>query len=112
VSSTVLGDELRNIIDHAAALLDALSGEGDERLEALRARVFDSIGTARERLAEMDGDAERPTERAAAAFERWISENPWTAVAIGASVGLALGVLLSARLRPASRASRDASSAA
>jgi ElaB/YqjD/DUF883 family membrane-anchored ribosome-binding protein len=112
VSSTALGAELRNIVDHAEALLAALPGEDDARLESLRARVFDSIGTARERLAEMDSDADRPTERAAAAFERWITENPWTAVAIGASVGLAIGVLLSRRHRPASRAPRDASSPA
>lgn len=105
MSSTAIGDELRNIIDHAEALLDALSGEGDARLEALRARVFDSISTARERLGELDGAADSPTERAAAAFERWISENPWTAVAIGAGVGLAIGALLSARYRPASGAS-------
>jgi len=112
VNSTNLDDELRNIVDHAEALLGALSGEGDARLEALRARVFDSIETARERLAEMDGDAARPTERAAAAFERWIAENPWTAVAIGAGVGLAIGVLLSGRHRPAVRAPRvDASPA-
>jgi ElaB/YqjD/DUF883 family membrane-anchored ribosome-binding protein len=109
VSSTALGEQLRNIIDHAEALLDALSAEGDARLEALRARVLDSITKARERLAEMDGDADRPTERAAAAFERWIAENPWTAVAIGAGVGLAIGVLLSARYRPVSGASPSAS---
>jgi ElaB/YqjD/DUF883 family membrane-anchored ribosome-binding protein len=110
VSSAELGEELRKIVDHAEALLDALSDEGDARLEALRARVFSSIGTARDRLAEMDSDADRPTERAAAAFERWITENPWTAVAIGAGVGLALGVLLSARQRPAGGAPRGASS--
>jgi len=107
VSSSPLGAELRNIVDHAEALLDALSDEGDSRLESLRARVFDSISTARERLNEMDSDAERPTERAAAAFERWITENPWTAVAIGASVGLAIGVLLARRHRSPSRTPRE-----
>jgi ElaB/YqjD/DUF883 family membrane-anchored ribosome-binding protein len=97
VDSTDLGEELRSIVDHAEALLGALADDGDARLGALRERVSASIGTARERLAEIDHDAERPSERAAAAFEHWISENPWTAVAISAGVGLAIGYLLSGR---------------
>jgi ElaB/YqjD/DUF883 family membrane-anchored ribosome-binding protein len=101
VDRTDLGEQLRDIVDHAEALLGALADDGDARLDALRERVFNSIGTARARLAEMEGDSERPSERAAAAFERWINENPWTAVAISAGVGLAIGFLLSGRRAPA-----------
>lgn len=105
MDNTDLGDELRNVVDHAEALLGALSDDGDARLDRLRERVLGSIDTARARLADMERDSERPSERAAAAFERWMLENPWTAVAIGAGVGLAIGFLLSGRgARAAGRA--------
>jgi ElaB/YqjD/DUF883 family membrane-anchored ribosome-binding protein len=107
VETTTIDDELRNIVDHAAALLDALDDEGDARLAALRERVAGSIDTARTRLDDMTSDANRPSERAAAAFERWIDENPWSAVAIGAAVGLVIGMLLSRRRTPAARDGGD-----
>lgn len=95
--AAALGEDLQNVIDHAAALLDALSDEGDARLGALRERVTASIDSARAHLQEMRSDADRPSERAAAALERWIRDNPWMVVAMGASVGLAAGLLLARR---------------
>ncbi len=97
MENTDIGEELRTIVDHAEALLGALSGDVDARLDRLRARVAESIDTARARLAEMDRDVERPSERAAAAFEQWMQDNPWMAVAIGAGIGVAIGYLLSGR---------------
>ena len=101
VDTTSLGEDLRSIVDHAEALLKALADDGDPRLDALRERVCGSIDTARERLAEFDREADRPGDRVAAAVQRWIRENPWTAIAIGASVGLVIGVLLSGPPRQA-----------
>ena len=92
-----LGEELRNIIDHAAALLGAISDEGDPKLSALRERVSASIDTARVHLDEMQLDAERASEKLAEALARWIEANPWTAVAIGAGAGIAIGLLLASR---------------
>lgn len=96
-----LGEELRNIIDHAAALLEAISDEGDPKLSALRERVSASIETARSHLDDMQTDAERASERAAEAVAGWIEANPWAAVAIGAGAGLAIGLLLAPRRRRA-----------
>lgn len=103
-NTAALGEELRSIVDHAEALLEALSDEGEPKLSSLRARVSASIETARAHLDEMQSDTERVTEKAAAAFGRWIEANPWTAVAIGAGAGLAIGVLLASRRRSAPRA--------
>jgi ElaB/YqjD/DUF883 family membrane-anchored ribosome-binding protein len=104
--TAALGVELRNIVDHAEALLAALGDEGDGKVGSLRERVAHSIDTARDRLDEMQSDADRPSERTAAAIEQWMMDNPWTTVAIGAGVGLAVGILLAARRR------RDADGAA
>lgn len=100
-NTAAFGEELRSIVDHAEALLDAISDEGDPKLSSLRERVSASIETARAHVDEMEGDAERASEKAAAVIARWIEENPWTAVAIGAGAGLAIGLLLAARRRRA-----------
>ncbi|MGB6450002.1 MAG: DUF883 family protein [Steroidobacteraceae bacterium] len=103
-NTATLGEELRNIVDHAEALLHALADDGDASLGSLRDRVSDSIESARARLREMESDANGMTERAAAAFERWARNNPWTVVAMGVSVGLVAGMLLAGRRRRAARA--------
>ena len=98
-NTAALGEELRSIVDHAEALLEAISDEGDPKLSSLRERVAESIESARAHVEEMQSDAERASEGAAAVVARWIEENPWTAVAIGAGAGLAIGLLLARRLR-------------
>lgn len=105
--TSALAEELRNIVDHAEALLGALADDGDPKLASLRERVSSGIETARTHLDEMQEAAERPAEKAAAALDRWIGENPWKAVAVGAGIGLAIGVLLAARRRRRAPADAD-----
>lgn len=96
-SSAALAEELRNVVNQAEALLEAIGQDRDEALDALRARVHESIDTARARLSGLEDQATRATRNAAAAAELWVHENPWTAVAIGASIGLVIGALLTSR---------------
>lgn len=93
-SSAALADELRNVVSEAEALLGALGKDRDAALGALRDRVFESIDTAKARLADIETEASRATQRAAVATETWVRDNPWTAVAIGASIGLLIGALI------------------
>jgi len=97
--SAALEEELRNIVDHAEALLEALADDGDAKLDQLRERVRASIDSARSRLDELLADAERARERAADACEGWMQENPWTVIALSAAVGLLAGWLLAGRGR-------------
>jgi ElaB/YqjD/DUF883 family membrane-anchored ribosome-binding protein len=93
-SSAALADELRNVVNQAEALLNAIGQDKDEALDALRERVYESLDTAKARLADIEVQASKATRRAAVAAESWVRDNPWTAVAIGASVGLVIGALL------------------
>lgn len=98
-SSSVLAEELREVVHQAEALLQALGDDSDEALEALRERVYQSIDAAKSRLADMEAQGNLASQRAATAAESWVHDNPWTAVAIAAAVGLVIGTLL-ARRRP------------
>ncbi len=48
--SASLDDELRNVVDHAQTLLEALAGGGDAELSRLCERVAASIDSAKARL--------------------------------------------------------------
>jgi len=101
-TSTVLAEELRQIVSQAEALLAAIGDEGDEALAGLRARVNDSIDAARSRLADIEQQASLASQRAASAAESWVRENPWAAVAVAAGIGLVIGTILARRsTRPA-----------
>jgi ElaB/YqjD/DUF883 family membrane-anchored ribosome-binding protein len=96
-SSAALASELRNVVNQAEALLNAIGQDKDEALDALRERVYESLDTAKARLADIEAQATKTARRAAVAAESWVRDNPWTAVAIGASVGLVVGALLASR---------------
>lgn len=102
---TALEQELRNIVDHAEALLEALVDEGDAKLAQLRERVFASVGSAKARLDDLVTDAEQAGTDAAESWDRWIEDNPWTAFSIGAALGLIAGWLLRSGRRGAAESS-------
>jgi ElaB/YqjD/DUF883 family membrane-anchored ribosome-binding protein len=88
-SGAALADELRAVVSQAEELLRAVGDDGDAAVAALRERVLASIETARARLGDL--------EQHAAAADTYVRQNPWTAVAIGAGIGLLAGALLIAR---------------
>ena len=92
--SQALAQELRDVIDQAEALLEALDQDKDAAVGELRLRVNQRLEAARERLRALDLDAADVMGRAADAADAYIRENPWTSVAIGASVGLIIGAFL------------------
>ena len=57
----------------------------------LRTRVNQRLDSGRQRLLDLETNASQSAERVAAALDTYIRENPWTSVAIGASLGLILG---------------------
>ena len=87
--------ELRRIVDQAEELL-ASTGAGDQ-LNDLRDRVTDTLSQAKARLADLEKEARVQGKRAAVATETWVRANPWTALAIGAGIGLILGAALLTR---------------
>ncbi len=88
-----LAAELRRIVAEAEQLMDA-AGADPATLGELKDRVNQTIGAAREKLADLEQDARVRGRRAAAAADSWVRTNPWAALAIGASIGLVLGALI------------------
>jgi ElaB/YqjD/DUF883 family membrane-anchored ribosome-binding protein len=88
-----LAAELRRIVEQAEQLLAAAGTDG-ATLGALKDRVNETIGAAREKLADLEQDARQRGRQAAVATESWVRSNPWAALAIGAGIGLIVGALI------------------
>lgn len=89
--SAALAEELRNVMRQAEKLVVALSEDREEALVELRDRVTVALAEAKKRLAEFEEQARRFKDTAGAAMDGYVRENPWTAVGVGAALGLILG---------------------
>ena len=84
-------EDLRTVVRDAEALLRATDGQVGERVEEIRARVEETLDSARERLKEAgEGKAAR-MKAVARSTETYVRENPWTAILIAAGIGYLLG---------------------
>jgi ElaB/YqjD/DUF883 family membrane-anchored ribosome-binding protein len=89
--SAALAEELRNVMRQAEKLVVALSEDREEALVELRDRVTVALADGKKRLAEFEEQARRFKDTAGAAMDVYVRENPWTAVGVGAALGLILG---------------------
>jgi ElaB/YqjD/DUF883 family membrane-anchored ribosome-binding protein len=89
--SAALAEELRNVVRQAEKLLIALGEDREEALVELRQHVTVAVAEAKKRLADFEDQARRFKDTAGAAMDVYVRENPWTAVGIGAALGLLLG---------------------
>jgi ElaB/YqjD/DUF883 family membrane-anchored ribosome-binding protein len=92
--SAALAEELRNVVRQAEKLLVALGEDREEALVELREHVTVAVAEAKKRLADFEEQARRFKDTAGAAVDVYVRENPWTAVGIGAALGLLLGAWL------------------
>jgi ElaB/YqjD/DUF883 family membrane-anchored ribosome-binding protein len=102
--SATLADELRNVVDQAEALLEALAEDKNEAAGALRKRVRTSLDTAKARLSDMERQTAAMAQRASVTTQAYVRENPWTVAGGALATGLVLGAAFVALLRSGDRA--------
>ncbi len=94
----VADKELREVLASTEALLAALGNEGGEAIEELRGRLTATIADVRSELgSSFVASAREKIARAretAASVDEFVHERPWSAVAIGAGIGLLVGLAL------------------
>jgi ElaB/YqjD/DUF883 family membrane-anchored ribosome-binding protein len=90
--------ELREVLASTEALLAALGDEGGQAVEDLRARLTTTIEDVKKELGPSFMASARQTiskaRDTASSVDDFVQERPWTAVAIGAGVGLVAGLIL------------------
>ena len=93
VTAEKLAADLRLVISDAEELLRATVGQAGETAAAARAKMQESLESAKLKLGPL---GEEVAEKARAADD-YVREHPWQAVGIAALVGIALGLLVSRR---------------
>jgi ElaB/YqjD/DUF883 family membrane-anchored ribosome-binding protein len=90
--------ELREVMASTEALLAALGNEGGEAVEELRGRLKATIADVKRELgSSFMANARETISKArdtASSLDEFVHESPWAAVAIGAGIGLLVGLIL------------------
>jgi ElaB/YqjD/DUF883 family membrane-anchored ribosome-binding protein len=89
--SAALAEELRNVMRQAEKLVLALGEDREEAIVELRGRMSVALADAQQRLEQFEQQVRRLKDTAGAAVDVYVRENPWTAVGVGAALGLILG---------------------
>ena len=90
--------ELREVVASTEALLDALDDEGGDDVRELRGRLKATIADVKRELGSSFLANARETiykaRDTASSVDEFVHQSPWAAVAIGAGVGLLVGMIL------------------
>src|ERR1700693_1483637 len=97
VTAEKLAADLRLVISDAEALLRATVGEAGEGATAARAKMQESLESAKLKLGPLGEEAAEQARAAVRSAEDYVRANPWQAVGIAALAGSALGLLISRR---------------
>ncbi|MCC7546658.1 MAG: DUF883 domain-containing protein [Burkholderiales bacterium] len=90
-------EDLRVVAADVEELLRATANQTGERVAEARQRAEDSLRTARARLEEFGDDVKARVGDGARATDRYVHDNPWQAVAVGAGLAFLLGYLFGRR---------------
>jgi ElaB/YqjD/DUF883 family membrane-anchored ribosome-binding protein len=75
-------------------LIKAAAGETGQRVTQVRAKAEESLKAVKARVADLQHGALARTRAVGWATDNYVHANPWQVMAIGAVVGLVLGVVL------------------
>ncbi|WP_151636751.1 DUF883 family protein [Noviherbaspirillum aerium] len=96
-------DDIRRVMREAEELLRSTGQQAGEGYQAARERFESTLSTARHSISELEDHLAVTARETMESTDRYVKENPWQAVAVGALAGIALGVVvgISRRYRPA-----------
>lgn len=97
VTKEQLIHDFKVVVADAEALLKATAGQGGEAVTAVRAKVEESLATAKAKMADAQAALMVRTKAAAKATDEYVHVHPWQAIGVAASVGVVIGLLIGRR---------------
>ncbi|WP_395405800.1 YqjD family protein [Pseudoduganella sp. UC29_106] len=89
-----LMQDLKHAIQDAEQWLRGAASAGSDDLTMVKAKFEDTLRTAKRDLHRLEDSMMARGKIAAEATNVYVHDNPWKSVALGAAVGIALGVLI------------------
>lgn len=89
--------DLRTVVSDAEQLLKLTADQVGEGTAGLRERLQERLALSKESLLDLQATAAEKAKAAGHAADDYVHEHPWKSVAIGAGVGLIVGMLIGRR---------------
>ena len=89
--------DLRVVINDAEELLKLTAGDVSDSAVGLRERLQQRMADAKHSLLTLQAPAAEKAKAAGHAADDYVHDHPWQAVALGAGVGLVVGLLIGRR---------------
>lgn len=92
----LVGD-MRAVMTDAEELLSLGASDVSETARSLKERLRGNLSKAKTSLVDMQAVATERVKAAGHVADEYVHENPWRSVAVGAGVGLIIGLLIGRR---------------
>lgn len=89
--------DLRVVVADAEELLKLTVGDVSDSTAGLRERLQQRLSDAKHSLLTLQASATEKAKAAGHATDDYVHDHPWRAVAVGAGVGLVIGLLIGRR---------------
>jgi len=89
--------DLRVVVADAEELLRLTAGDLNESTAGLRERLQQRLSEAKHSLLTLQASAAEKAKAAGHAADDYVHDHPWSAIAVGAGVGLVVGLLIGRR---------------
>lgn len=96
-SQTRLAHEFNAVLDDAQDLLHHTAGEAGKDYAEIRDRLQNSVKSARDRVGSIEQAVIDSARQAGKTADGYVRSHTWESIAIGAGVGLLLGLLIARR---------------
>ncbi len=100
-STQQLKEDLHHLTQTVEELVNATADDSRSNIKELRDRAEKRLKDTRERLEargeRVYGEARDSVTQQADACDRYVHDNPWTSIGIGAAVGVVVGMLIGRR---------------
>lgn len=89
-----LMSDLKNVLREAETFVKSAGPQTTESLNNARAKVQETLNSAKNELMRMEESVVVRTKKAAKATDLYVTDHPWQSVGMGACVGLLCGLLI------------------
>jgi ElaB/YqjD/DUF883 family membrane-anchored ribosome-binding protein len=89
--------DLRLVVADAEELLRSTASQAGEKAAAARARLQESLQSAKERLSVAEAAVVERTKQAVQVTDQYVHDNPWKSIGVAFSVGIIIGMLIGRR---------------
>ena len=89
--------DLKTVVTDAEGYLHASAGQAGEIYAAARGKLEQSLAATKAQVASAQRALGEKTRAAAGATDAYVRERPWESIALGASMGLLVGLLIGRR---------------